>query len=64
MRKWIYLAIGILLVINMVVSLYFAFADSNIILGIFQTLWGIVGIFLLRSSIKLFTKSKRKAESV
>jgi len=54
MRKWFYLAAGVLLVINAVVVIFVGLSSGVSPVVVFQGLWGILGIFLLYKANKLF----------
>lgn len=55
MKKWIYLLIGVALLLNMVASIigvvvgYLSYA-----VGIVQSLWGLLGIYLVLKAKRLF----------
>ena len=54
MRKWVYLIIGIVLVVNGIVALIHMLFPTTI----FQALWGILGLWLIYKAAKLFRKPK------
>ena len=56
MKKWLYLVFGILLVGNMIAAIIY----TPFPVYIFQALWGIPGIILLRKATKLFQNNKEK----